>query len=150
MEAIHELGHVIGARGEVTGVHLPLVGISSTSSVADTPATLAIFAGPLFGGVAPCLALLLPRIHPRCSRALRFFVGFCLVANGVYLSAGTCLDAGDSADLVHHGVPIVLLVLIGAAMALGGLWVWHRNGSWCGLGPPRPSALHPSPVRHCG
>jgi hypothetical protein len=135
MEAVHELGHVIGARGEVIAVQIPIIGISSTTYASDMPPTSAIFAGPLFGAVVPCLLLLKPRTGTWFSRTLRFFVGFCLVANGVYLAAGTGLDAGDAADLLQHGVSIVTLIVVGVVLVLLGLGVWHRNGRWCGLAP---------------
>jgi hypothetical protein len=114
MQVVHETGHVIVARmtgGEVTKVALhPL--IISRTDVAENPHPLAVvWGGPLLGCLIPlsmfglAAALRAPGVY-----LFRFFAGFCLVANGVYIGLGPFL-----------------------ATSLG-LYLWHREGRNFGLG----------------
>ena len=132
MEIIHECGHVLGAHGQVDGVSIPLVGISSTSYSSGNPAIPALASGPLFGALVPLVLLLLPR-STWWGRYAWFFCGFCLIANGVYLAAGVTMSAGDTADLIARGVPIAALVATGTILTIAGFTVWHYNGRWAGL-----------------
>jgi len=133
MEIIHEGGHVLGARGQVERVTIPLIGISSTSYSSGNPSILALACGPLLGALVPLGLLLLPRAT-WWGRSGWFFSGFCLVANGIYLAAGVTMTAGDTADLIARGVPIAVLVATGTILTVCGFTVWHHNGRWAGLG----------------
>src|SRR5262249_48725415 len=83
MQAVHELGHVLGARatgGRVDRVVLHPLTISRTD-LADNPNPLAVvWAGP-FGGVVIPLLLWAFAAAVRLPGAfvLRFFAGFCLL-----------------------------------------------------------------------
>jgi hypothetical protein len=70
---------------------------------------------------------------------LRFFAGFCLVANGAYLAGGSFDGIGDCGDLMRHGTPIWLLWLFGAIALPAGLVLWHRQGRLFGLSPESSS-----------
>jgi hypothetical protein len=59
LEIVHECGHVIGALGRVDAIHIPLIGISSTSYTSGNPSMVAIASGPILGALmSPCLLLL--------------------------------------------------------------------------------------------
>src|SRR5262245_57967645 len=93
MQAVHELGHVAGAwvtGGRVERVVLHPLTISRTD-LADNPRPLfVVWAGPVVGVVLPVLLWLLAGVA-RLPGAfvLRFFAGFCLLANGLYIGVGS-------------------------------------------------------------
>lgn len=130
MQAIHELGHVLGAC--LTGGHVARVVLSpltfSRTDIEPNPHPLAVvWAGPLGGTSLP---LLLWAIVSRRSLAflLRFFAGFCLLANGLYIAAGSFDRVGDCGVMLRHGSPIWLLWLFGSLAAPAGLWLFHHQG----------------------
>jgi hypothetical protein len=65
---------------------------------------------------------------------LRFFAGFCLVANGAYIGAGSFGDIGDCGVMLRHGSPVWTLWLFGFGTVPAGLLLWHRQGPRFGLG----------------
>jgi hypothetical protein len=65
---------------------------------------------------------------------LRFFAGFCLIANGAYIGVGSFDRIGDCDEMLRHGSPIWHLWLFGAATMPLGLWLWHGQGLHFGLG----------------
>jgi hypothetical protein len=65
---------------------------------------------------------------------VRFFAGFCLAANGLYLAVGSLTDAGDAGDLLELGAPMWSLWLFGVAATAAGLYLWHGLGPSFGLG----------------
>src|SRR5258705_5842286 len=92
MQVVHEAGHVLVARltgAEVTKVALhPL--IVSRTDLAENPHPLAVvWGGPLLGSLIPLAGLAAASISRLPGVYLfRFFAGFCLVANGVYIAVG--------------------------------------------------------------
>jgi hypothetical protein len=139
MQVVHETGHVIVARvtgAEVTKVALHPVIISRTD-VAENPHPLAVvWGGPLFGCLIPlslfglAAALRTPGIY-----LFRFFAGFCLVANGVYIGLGPFLaDGADPQVMTESGSPRWLLAVFGVSALSLGLYLWHREGLHFGLG----------------
>jgi len=70
----------------------------------------------------------------RGSFVLRFFAGFCLIANGAYIAAGSFVRIGDSGQMIRHGSPPWQLWLFGALAVPVGLALWHRQGTHFGLG----------------
>ena len=62
------------------------------------------------------------------SQAIRFFAGFCLIANGAYLAIGQFDGVGDAGDLLRGGVPRWILIAVGLISVAGGLLPWHRLG----------------------
>ena len=147
MQAVHELGHVIGAwvtGGRVARVVLHPLTISRTD-MADNPQPLVVaWSGPLFGIVVPLLLWLLASIlrHPG-TFVLRFFAGFCLIANGAYIAIGSLAGIGDAGDLLRHGSAGWCLWLFGALAVPAGLGLWHRQGRHFGLGP-EPDGVRPA------
>jgi hypothetical protein len=138
MQAVHESGHVLGAwltGGRVARVVLHPLTISRTD-LAHNPSPLAVvWAGPVVGAVAPLVlwglaaAARLPGAY-----VVRFFAGFCLLANGLYIGAGSFGRVGDCGEMLRHGSAPWQLWLFGLLTAPAGLWLWHGQGPHFGLG----------------
>lgn len=151
MQAVHELGHVLGAwltGGRVVRVVLHPLTISRTD-LAENPHPLVVaWSGPLFGAVVPLLLwLLAASVRLPVAFVLRFFAGFCLIANGAYLAAGAVAGIGDAGDLLRHGTPPWCLWLFGLLTLPLGLWLWHGQGRHFGLSA-EPDEVRPAVV--CG
>jgi hypothetical protein len=138
MQAVHEAGHVLAARltgGVVARVVLHPLTISRTD-LAHNPAPLVVvWAGPLFGALVPLLfwaAAALARVPG--AFVLRFFAGFCLIANGAYIAVGSFDRIGDAGEMLRFGSPMWLLWLFGLLTVPPGLWLWHGQGEHFGLG----------------
>jgi hypothetical protein len=65
---------------------------------------------------------------------LRFFAGFCLIANGCYIGAGSFTHVGDAGEMLKHGSARWHLWLFTALTAPAGLWLWNGLGPHFGLG----------------
>jgi len=144
MQVVHEAGHVLVARltgAEVTKVALhPL--IMSRTDVAENPHPLAVvWGGPLVGSLLPLLLFALAAAFRAPGVYLfRFFAGFCLIANGVYIGVGRFLAEGaDPWVMTENGSPRWVLVVFGAVAFPVGLYLWHRQGSHFGLGDAKGS-----------
>lgn len=127
MMAVHEFGHVLGCF--VSGATIEYVTlwpwtISQTMRSGSHSPLVDTWAGPLVGMVAPLMIWI-------CCRRFKVgdwiggWTGFCLIVNGVYLAAGWIESAGDAADLVHLGMPVWLLIVVGSVAGGLGLWCWH-------------------------
>ena len=139
MQVVHEAGHTLTALvtgGEVTTVALhPL--IMSRTDLGKNPHPLAVvWGGPLIGSALPLLlfgsaaTFRLPGVY-----LIRFFAGFCLIANGVYIGVGPFLAEGaDPWVMTENGSPRWLLVAFGIVAFPFGLYLWHRQGRYFGLG----------------
>ena len=130
MQAVHELGHVVAALmtgGTVQRVVLHPLELSRTE-VSPNPRPLAVaWAGPVVGSILPLmLAAMLWRKTGGLSTCAAFFAGFCLVANGAYIGAGSLYGVGDAGDMLRHGSPRWLLWVFGVTCVAAGLWIWHR------------------------
>jgi len=141
MQAIHEFGHVFGAwltDGRVARVVLHPLTISRTD-LSDNPLPLVVvWAGPLVGIALP-LALWGLAVAAGLPGAfvLRFFAGFCLLANGLYIGLGSFDGVGDCGEMLRHGSAPWQLWLFAVVTAPAGLWLWHGQGPHFGLGPNR-------------
>ncbi len=148
MMLAHELGHVLGAictGGEVQRVvWYPTV--FSRTDVSPNPSPLVVvWAGPVVGAMLPALvAIVVARFRFGVAYFLQFFAGFCLLANGLYVGVGAFSPVGDAKDLLRLGSSRVVMILFGAASAIGGLIVWHRISPRLGLG----ETSHSIPPRH--
>jgi hypothetical protein len=137
MQAVHELGHVLAARltgGRVNNVALHPLGISRTD-VAENPHPLVVaWTGPVFGATAPLVAWqLAAACRVRVAFLLRFFAGFCLVANGLYLGLGSFGRVGDCGEILRHGAAPWQLWLFGLATVPAGFVLWNGQGRHFGL-----------------
>lgn len=138
MQAVHELGHVLAAwltGGEVARVVLHPLTISRTD-LSHNPQPLAVvWAGPVFGVLFPvvlwitAVALKMPNAF-----VLRFFAGFCLIANGAYIGLGSFGRIGDCGDMLRHGASFWHLWLFGIATLPLGLGLWNGQAKHFGIG----------------
>jgi len=138
MQVVHEFGHVMLAwatKGEVTKVALHPLIVSRTDLTQNPHPLAVVWGGPLFGSLLPLLAFVVASI----SRIpgvyfFRFFAGFCLVANGVYIGTGWLIANGaDPGVMIENGSPTWLLVVFGLLTFPAGLYLWHRQGRHFGL-----------------
>lgn len=138
MQIVHEVGHVLAAwasGGMVERVVLHPLRISRTDLSLNPAPLLVAWAGPLVGSIVPSAAWGLARWRAaRFTYLLRFFAGFCLVANGAYLGAGVFRPVGDAGDILRLGGARWTLVLFGGVAVAVGFRVWHGLGPAFGLG----------------
>jgi len=141
MQAIHESGHVLGALltgGRVARVVLYPLTISRTDLDYNPHPLVVVWAGPAFGGGGPLLLWgVVAALRVRWAFVLRFFAGFCLLTNGLYIGIGSFDGVGDCGEMLRHGSEPWQLWLFGALTAPVGLWLWHRQGPNFGLGTAR-------------
>lgn len=138
MQGVHELGHVLGAwltGGHVSRVVLHPLSLSRTDLSHNPVPLVVVWAGPVMGCMIP-LAIWGWAAWSRSSVAfvLRFWAGFCLVANGAYLAFGALGKIGDCGVLREQGVPVWALWMFGAVTMPVGLCCWHRQGKHFGWG----------------
>jgi hypothetical protein len=133
MMAVHELGHVVGAvttGGRVQRVVLHPLAISRTDVSPNPHPALVVWLGPIVGCLLPlALFVSVPRQHRLARNLAQFFAGFCLVANGAYISVGSFEGVGDCGEMLRTGTPQWVMLAFGAATIPLGLWLWHRLGS---------------------
>jgi len=142
MQVVHELGHCLGAwatAGTVERVVLHPLAISRTD-VAPNPQPLVVeWAGPMVGVVMPFLIWSVFAIgRVPLAWLTRFFSGFCLLANGIYIGVGSLEGIGDAGDMLRLGTPIWTLWLFGVATAPAGLVLWNELGPHFGFGSNPP------------
>ena len=139
MQVVHECGHALFGwltGGEVRQVVLHSLTISRTDLGANPHPLVVCWAGPVLGSIAPVLLWLVARATKWSGEFwLRFFAGYCLIANGSYLAIGSFDRIGDAGDLLKHGSPIWMLWLFGAVTITVGLRLWHGLGQSFGRGP---------------
>ena len=133
MMAFHELGHVVGAwstGGEVRKLVLNPLTISRTEVDPNPRPGTVVWMGPILGSILPAfISAVVPRKIVALKKTCNFFAGFCLIANGAYISFGVIDEVGDCRQMLQTGSPTWLLVLFGLLSIPTGLWLWHRLGS---------------------
>jgi hypothetical protein len=141
MQAVHESGHALA--GWLTGGHVSRVvlhpfTISRTDLDYNPHPLVVVWAGPAVGVLLPVAAWALSTwLRTPAAFVLRFFAGFCLLANGAYIAVGSFDGIGDCGEMLKLETPIWLLWLFGAATMPAGIWLWHRQGRHFGLGPAK-------------
>lgn len=147
MQAVHEFGHCIGAwttGGTIERVHLKPWSISQTVLLNNPKPLIVVWSGPVVGVILP-VAIWLASAFAKWSFAfvLRFFAGFSLVANGLYLGVGSFFEIGDCGEMIRHGSRLWQMWLFGLVTVPLGFWLWHGQGRYFGMG------THAEPVnRH--
>lgn len=133
MMAVHELGHMLHAwasGGRVARVTIPPIGFSQTIVWPNPHERFVVWGGPLWGALLPLLACgvvkLLRRRRDRVPDLLKFFAGFCLIANGAYIGIGWTRRAGDAGDLLRLATPRWLMIAFGVVCVAVGFAIWHR------------------------
>ncbi|HUE74155.1 MAG TPA: hypothetical protein VMP01_24955 [Pirellulaceae bacterium] len=138
MQQVHELGHVLGAAatgGRVERVVLHPLTISRTDVAENRQPLVVVWAGPLIGILLPLvLWMATALLRLRIAFLLRFFAGFCLIANGAYIGGGSFGGIGDCGEMLRHGSPIWLLWLFGLLTVPAGLVLWNGQGKHFGIG----------------
>ncbi|AMV21982.1 hypothetical protein [Planctomyces sp. SH-PL14] len=129
MQMVHEAGHVLAALvsgGRVVAVELRPWAISRTDVDPNPSPLLVVWGGPVVGVLVPLVAWSILRACRVAAAALvRFFAGFCCVANGVYIAVGGLSGIGDGADLLRHGASPWTLVVFGTVAVAVGLGLWN-------------------------
>jgi hypothetical protein len=146
MQAVHELGHVLGAMlsgGQVAQVVLHPVTISRTDLIKNPRPLVVVWAGPLVGVILPPILWgILAVTRMQGAFVARFFAGFCLIANGAYIGVGSFVGAGDCGEMLRHGSNAWVLWLFGAVSVPMGLWLWNGLGPNFGLGRGQGNVNH--------
>lgn len=137
MMVVHELGHVIGAwltGGVVQQVILHPLAISRTDLSVNPHPLPVVWCGPIVGCLLPTLMwLAVCQLAEKFSHLVRFFAGFCCVANGAYLGIGSFESIGDAGALLKHQCPIGYLWLFGIATIPAGFALWNGLSPAFGL-----------------
>jgi len=138
MQAVHELGHVIGARatgGEIERVVLSPLAFSRTDVSPNPHPLLEVYSGPVFGVLIPVLLwLFIRQIGTIFSELFRFFAGFCCISNGVYIGFGPNSQGLDTQVMLSLGCHRWHLLLFGIPCIVMGLWLWNGTGKVFGFG----------------
>lgn len=133
MMGIHEAGHVLGALatgGRVDAVVLHPFRISRTDVAPNPHPGVVVWLGPLAGCLLPLAAFFITPKRAFMPRAiLRFFAGFCLISNGVYIAIGARFRVGDCGEMLRTGTPPWVMLAFGAVTIPLGLYLWHTLGS---------------------
>ena len=133
MMAVHETGHVVGALitgGNVVRVVLHPLMISRTDVAPNPHPAVVVWLGPILGCLIPLAVCgVIPRRITLARNVASFFAGFCLVANGAYISIGSFDRVGDCGEMLRTGSPHWVLIAFGVVSASLGLFLWHRLGS---------------------
>jgi hypothetical protein len=138
LQVVHEFGHVLGAwmtGGIVRLVALNPFSISRTELSYNPHPLVVVWAGPVVGVALPLLFWAVAKMSRLSgSFVLRFFAGFCLIANGLYIGVGSFNHIGDCGEMLRHGSQLWQLRLFGLFTAPVGVWLWHGQGRSFGLG----------------
>lgn len=151
MQAVHEMGHVLAGvltGGTVANVALHPLELSRTDLDSNPQPLLVVWAGPVVGVALPVVLWgAFAILKSRYAFLLRFFAGFCLVANGAYIGIGSFDGIGDCGEMLRCGSPMWVLWAFGACGIAAGFLAWHRLGTAFGLGA---TAAVPPPARSAG
>ena len=138
MQVVHEAGHVLAAwlsGGEVERVVLHPLAISRTDLARNPQPLFVAWAGGVVGSAFPMIVwMIVGNTRWAGTFLLRFFAGFCLIANGAYLAGGSFAGVGDAGDLLRHGGAMWHLWLFGLATIPAGLALWNGLGPHFGYG----------------
>jgi hypothetical protein len=136
-QAVHELGHVVAAwltGGQVVQIVLHPLTISRTDVDPNPHPLIVVWSGPVVGVVMPLLAWAIAAAAKLPTSFLRFFAGFCLIANGAYIGLGSFQRIGDCQVMLRNGSPAWLLWLFGIVTIPLGLWLLDSTREYFGLG----------------
>jgi hypothetical protein len=137
MQDVHEAGHMAAtwlSGGTVKSVLLDPFSISRTDVEPNPHPLIVVWGGPVVGALLPFLTWRTLATLRFPSGFLKFFAGFCLIANGAYIGFGSFQRVGDCGEMLRHGAPIWLLWLFGILAIVSGLWTWNGAGKYFGLG----------------
>ena len=143
---VHEFGHALVAwltGGSVAFMVLHPLQISWTAFAYNPHPQLVAWGGPVLGALLPVFFLVAAcRLRAPGLYLFRFFAGFCLIANGLYLFVDSFGRGGDGGALLHSGAAVWELLGFGLVTAPVGFWFWHGLGSHFGLGAAHGRVSH--------
>jgi len=143
---VHEFGHVATAwlsGGSVSRVVLHPIQISWTAFAWNPHPQLVAWGGPILGSLLPLSFLATARtLRSPGLYLFRFFAGFCLVANGLYLFVDAFGRGGDGGTLLLYGASRWQLLAFAALATPLGFWFWHGLGQHFGLGAAHGRVSH--------
>lgn len=138
MQVVHETGHVLHAwvsGATIRQVVLHPLEMSRTELRINPHPQFVAWGGVIWGCVLPiALVAVSRRLKLLVHHLVRFFAGFCLVANGAYFIVGSIDLGADPGDLVRFGAPLWSVVTTGVLAAAVGFRVWNGLGPQFGLG----------------
>lgn len=138
MMIVHELGHVFGAwmsGGSVSKVVLHPLVFSQTVLSHNPHPLFVVWCGPVLGVLIPIVLLVVSTLAKAPGFYLvRFYTGFCLIANGAYLGVGSFAGVADAGDLIELGASPWMLWVFGFLTIPAVFWLWHGLGPKFGLG----------------
>jgi len=141
MQAVHEGGHILAARlsgAVVTNVALHPLRLSRTDVAESHSPLFVVWSGPVFGVAMPLLLWAVAAMFKlRGAFVVRFFAGFCLIANGLYLGIGSFDRVGDCEEILRFGSAVWQLWAFAIVTVPVGLFLWHGQSGHFGLGPQR-------------
>jgi hypothetical protein len=112
--------------------------ISRTDLIENPSPLVVVWSGPIFGAVAPLMIwAIAAALSSPGAFVLRFFAGFCCVANGLYVGVGSFGRIGDCAEILRHGSDLWQLWLFGGLTVPVGLWLWDGQSRHFGVGPAK-------------
>ena len=138
--ALHECGHLLHgwwSGAQLVNVVLPPWGFSRTDFAANPHPLFVAWGGGIWGCLLPLFLLAVVRAAAKPYMYLaRWFAGFCLIVNGAYLAAGSCLPGGadDAGVILQNGGVRWQLPLFGVPAIAVGLYLWNGLGPRFGLG----------------
>jgi hypothetical protein len=141
MMVLHECGHVLHgwlSDARLAHVDLPPWGFSRTDFAVNPHPLFVAWGGGIGGCLLPLALLAMVRATARRFTYLAaWFAGFCLIANGAYLAAGSFFRGGadDAGVILQTGGTQWQLLLFGIPVAAAGLYLWNGLGPKFGLGP---------------
>jgi hypothetical protein len=133
MQAVHEFGHILATwttGGSVERVVLHPLSISRTDAQPNPHPAIVAWSGPIFGTILPLAVFGTFAIAQPSNGFLRFFAGFCLIANGAYIAFGSFQRIGDCGEMLRTGSPTWILWLFGAVTIPAGLMLWNQCRSY--------------------
>lgn len=138
MTILHEIGHVFHAvlsGGNVVRVALSPWEFSRTDVLPNPSPLFVAWGGAVWGVLVPIAAWIVARTTARSHSYLAaFFAGFCCIANGAYIGAGSIVQEGDAGDMLRNGAALWVLIVYGITAVALGLYLWNGLGTHFGLG----------------
>ena len=117
--------------------------LANAASPRNPRPAIVVWLGPIVGCALPlAVSAMIPQRHSFVGKVAGFFAGFCLIANGAYLSIGAFDRVGDCGEMLRTGTPFWVMLAFGAVTIPLGLYRWHALGSILGF-IHDPSAVTP-------
>ena len=143
MMVVHEFGHALHAwlsGGVVAKMVLHPLAFSRTDMAINPHPLFVVWGGAIWGCIIPLVLLIIVHfLKWHYEYLVAWWAGFCCMANGAYLAAGTLFrsngrGADDASVILQNGGAWWQLILYGLITVPLGLWLWNGLGPNFGLG----------------